>query len=325
MIPDFPNFKKLTIEDSGAIDAITSNFSTYSDYNFSSLWGWDISHEREVSMLNGNLVVKFTDYETGEPFLSFLGKTESLLTTQTLIDYSEAHGMGSSLRLVPEISIHDIHTRSIKCVKDEDNYDYLYLTARMQTLEGNQYKSKRKLRNRFMKENPDHEMKVCDISSPEVQEHIRAVTRAWRRHRAVDEDAQSITHETEAIENFFKLSEFRPVFAGIVYVKGKPTAFTIEEIVNEDTSIGHFWKTTVERPGEYEYLASKMGEYLLDKGVLYWNWEQDLGIQSLRWSKNSYRPSDFLRKFTVSRRLTVRQKMMLVCRKTLCKLMPSSH
>lgn len=323
MIPEFPQFKKLAVEDAGAIDEFTSRFPTYSDYNFSSLLGWDIDNEREVSTLNGNLVVKFTDYETGEPFLSFLGDTESLLTTEALLQYSESKGMGSTLRLVPEISIHTITSRGLKCIKDEDNYDYLYLTQRMATLEGNQYKSKRKLRNRFLKEYPSHELRICRLSDQQAQDDIRAITQAWRNHREIDNDAQSIEHETQAIENFFRMAAERSIFAGVVYVQNEPTAFTIEEIVNGNTSIGHFWKTTVERPGEYEFLASSMGEYLMGKGVVYWNWEQDLGVQTLRWSKSSYRPSDFLRKFTVSRRLSLSEKILLVCKKTLCRLFTS--
>jgi hypothetical protein len=46
-----------------------------------------------------------------------------------------------------------------------------------------------------------------------------------------------------------------------------------------------------------------MAAYLETREVTYWNWEQDLGIDSLRNSKSSYRPSDFLKKFTVTRKL----------------------
>jgi hypothetical protein len=95
----------------------------------------------------------------------------------------------------------------------------------------------------------------------------------------------------------------RDLFAGVLLVDGRPVAYTIEEIVNHILSIGHFWNTAENSKGEYEFLAYKMAAYLEMREVTYWNWEQDLDIDSLRNSKSSYRPSDFLKKFTVTRKI----------------------
>ena len=315
MIPEFPEFKKLSVEDGPTIDAITNKFPTYSDYNFSSLWGWDTRDQIAFSMLNGNLVVRFTDYETGEPFLSFIGQTEPGATAETLLAYSEAQGLGDCLRLVPEVSINALISSSLKCIPDEDNFDYVYLTKDIATLEGNRYSSKRKLRNRFIRENGNHEFKICDLSEADTQQAIRSIIELWGTRRDVDEDAQSIQHEVEAIENVFILAKNRPIFAGMVFLNDKPVAFTIEEVVNGNLSIGHFWKATSGVPGEYEFLASKTAQYLVDRGVFYWNWEQDLGIPSLRASKSSYRPSELLRKFTIRKRKNFLFRVMLGLRK----------
>ncbi|MFH1170731.1 MAG: hypothetical protein V1704_04200 [Candidatus Vogelbacteria bacterium] len=40
------------------------------------MWSWDVNGEMRISELNGNLVVRFNDYLTGEPFYSFLGDNE---------------------------------------------------------------------------------------------------------------------------------------------------------------------------------------------------------------------------------------------------------
>tara|TARA_R110000824_G_scaffold401771_1_gene615436 strand:- start:132643 stop:133602 length:960 start_codon:yes stop_codon:yes gene_type:complete len=319
MIPEFPEFKKLSIEDAPAVDAITTIYPTYSDYNFTSLWGWDTQDEVGLSSLNGNLVIRFTDYETGKPFLSFLGKQMVDETAEALLTHSENHGMGNTLRLIPEVVADVLTTDSLVCTADEANHDYVYITSKVAALEGNKYSSKRKLRNRFIRENQKHEFRVCDLSDPEVQKQVRGITTAWGARRNIDEDAQSIEHEIEAIENVFTLAESRPIFAGMVFVNGVPTAFTIEEIVNGSISIGHFWKAVGGFPGEYEFLASRTAEYLVQEGVTYWNWEQDLGIPSLRASKGSYRPSKYLKKFIVSRRKPTRTKLMLLLSKLMTK------
>lgn len=73
MIPKFPKFKHIELIDKEEIEKITQKFPPYSDFNFISMWSWDIKVEMIISKLNNNLVVRFTDYLTGYPFFSFLG------------------------------------------------------------------------------------------------------------------------------------------------------------------------------------------------------------------------------------------------------------
>ncbi|KND49212.1 MAG: hypothetical protein AB203_02330 [Parcubacteria bacterium C7867-008] len=302
MSPIFPEFKLVSVEDNEVIETHNRKFPYYSDYNFPSLVCWDIHKHREWSLLNDNLVVKFTDYETEEPFFSYLGMNDTLGTTRTLLDYSESIGLPAELRLMPEISIHDIHADDLEIIPDRDNFDYVYLTSRMATLEGNQYKSKRQAANFFKRNHPGWTFEVFPLGDIRVQEVIRSIALSWKSRRDIDPDDQSIEHEACAIENIFKLAEVRDLLVGVLFVDGVPTSFTIEEIVNQIFSMGHFWKTANRVDGEYEFLASKMAAYLDTKEVTYLNWEQDLGIQTLRASKSSYRPSDFLKKFIVTRR-----------------------
>lgn len=86
MIPEFPEFKKLELSDKKDIEQFTSKFPPYSDFNFVSMWSWDIKGEMRVSQLNDNLVVRFTDYLTGEPFYSFLGNNKVNDTAEKLLE-----------------------------------------------------------------------------------------------------------------------------------------------------------------------------------------------------------------------------------------------
>jgi hypothetical protein len=112
MIPAFPDFKKVEVTDREAVEAHTHKYEPYSDFNFISLWAWDTSGERMISELNGNLVVRFTDYSTNEPFLSFLGTNETEHTARTLIDYCKENGLPTTLKLMPEISVKNIRPRA---------------------------------------------------------------------------------------------------------------------------------------------------------------------------------------------------------------------
>ena len=89
MIPDFPSFKNIELTDKEDVDRFTLEHQPYSDFNFISMWSWDIKEKMRISQLNGNLVVLFTDYITGESFCSFLGTHNVNETTEILLNYLE--------------------------------------------------------------------------------------------------------------------------------------------------------------------------------------------------------------------------------------------
>jgi hypothetical protein len=73
MLPQFPNFKKLSIEDRPLIEAISKNFPEYSEYNFSCMFVWDVSDPVYFSILNNNLILKFTDFRSRSYYYSLIG------------------------------------------------------------------------------------------------------------------------------------------------------------------------------------------------------------------------------------------------------------
>src|SRR3989344_4097549 len=102
MIPEFPKFKKLELSDKDDVEKFTSKFPPYSDFNFYSMWGWDIHNNIKLSRLNDNLVVLFKDYISDDSFLSFIGSKKVIETTHQLISFSKKNYKKNFLKLVPE-------------------------------------------------------------------------------------------------------------------------------------------------------------------------------------------------------------------------------
>jgi len=48
MIPEFPQFKNLELTDKIDVEKFTSKFPPYSDFNFVSMWSWDIKGEMRM-------------------------------------------------------------------------------------------------------------------------------------------------------------------------------------------------------------------------------------------------------------------------------------
>ena len=300
MIPQFPKFKKVELSDREDVEAYTKKYQPYSDFNFISLWAWDFNKKRGISMLHDNLVIRFTDYSTQEIFFSFLGTNEVERTVQELLLHSKKIGVQQTLRLVPEIVINEIDIPQFKIARDFDNFDYIYLIPLLSKMQGKTYKSRRVPAEKFLREQPSARFEIRNLSDPIIQEGITSVIRSWEKKKNLERKECEVEHEDAAIKRLFEMSLSHDMTVGAIFVGDAMRAFTIEEIVPHKYSIGHFWKTSGICTGEYDFLAQKTAQYLEDKGIVYWNWEQDLGKENLRSSKRSYRPSDFLKKYQVS-------------------------
>ena len=77
-------------------------------------------------------------------------------------------------------------------------------------------------------------------------------------------------------------------------------AYSIYELLPNNYAIGHFEKALKGHAGLYDYLKHSTALDLRKQGVTHINYEQDLGIENLRYSKMLLHPETFLKKFTVS-------------------------
>lgn len=294
MIPDFPQFKALELSDRALIERFTAKFAPYSDFNFVSMWSWDTKGEMSVSILNGNLVVKFTDYLSGEPFFSFLGDNQIPETTQTLLEFSGSLHDVLELRLVPE-DVARFCTEFFSTEEDQDAFDYVYEVSHLADMDKwPQHTSGKKVR-RFLKENPSYEVKLFSINEAPKDECLN-LFKKWAEVRSMDPDELS---EFTAAERIFS-SGIDTLRVVSLYIKGELVGFTIFEIISKDYAVSHFAKADKDaHPSASDVLNWEEAKILNKSGVKYFNWEQDLGIIGLRKSKEKYGPVLRLKKFII--------------------------
>lgn len=301
MIPDFPRFKLLSLEDADAIATLSRALPPYSDYTFTSLWVWGGAQGRhEISVLHGNLVVRFTDYLTGEPFYSFLGVHDTLQTARSLLEFSAAMGLPAELHLIPESATEVLSAEHFSICEDQASSDYVYLASQLSELVGGPFKSKRAALRAFEAEHADRNFSLLSLREPRAQEIVRTITQAWTALKNADGVELGIARELEAIELTIELAAMREYKVGIVSTGGVPTSFSVEELTHGIWSVSHFSKTAERRRGENEYLTREIASRFAKQNVLHLNWQQDLGIETLRASKLSFRPSQMLKKLIVA-------------------------
>jgi len=292
-LPKFPNFKPLEILDKKIIEAITNKFPPYSDFNFLSLWSWNIQGETRISQLHGNLVVRFTDYLTGQPFYSFLGNNRINDTVNALFELSREEKIPQILKLIPEDSIKNLDKNRFKLEEDRDNFDYIYPIEKLKTYDGNKLRGRRNFCNRF-KNKYSAKVKIIEIPNQDV---ILSLFLLWAKNKGRTPD--EVKNEQEALKKCLLIKNNADIIIIGIFIKEELIAFSICDVLRPKYVILHFEKADERYEGIYSFLMQENAKIFSVNGFKYINFEQDLGIPGLRLSKKSFYPAFFLKKYTI--------------------------
>lgn len=300
MIAQFPHFKKITIEDKEEIEKLILKFPPYSDFNLVSMYSWNTNQDWEISKLNENLVVKFCDYVTGEPFYSFLGTNEVKNTIGLLLREAKKRGFISCLRLVPGYCLKDLELDDFEILPDLDNHDYIVSVEELVGLVGTQFWKKRNYINRFKREHPQTEVRELNLSDSDIQKAIEDIFFKWVKHsNKIEKECEN---ELLAIKRSFLLHDKANLVCLGVYSKEELIGFTIDEIVQNGYAMCHFEKGNINHKGIFEFIKHTTASHLRGKGITYLNMQQDLGILGLRKAKEQWNPVAYLKKYIIRKK-----------------------
>lgn len=297
MIPQFPQFKKIELTDINDVENFTSKFPPYSDFNFASMWSWDINGKMRLSVLYNNLVVLFTDYNSGNNFLSFIGKNNIPETISELIHFSKTNYKINYLKLVPEEVVDNILPSSFLIKTDRDSYDYVYSVAHLANMNNWTKGSYGKKIRKFIKSNNNYSINNLSIKEIQVEDY-KKIFKKWAQNKNIDNYFE--LNEYKAFNRFLEIKNDKIKFISI-YINANLAGFTAYEILSNDFAISHFAKADIEHFSMVTDLLNWEEAKLLNKeGIKYFNWEQDLGIPGLRFSKEKLKQSFFLKKIIVN-------------------------
>lgn len=300
MIPEFPNFKKLELSDKNEIEKFVSKFPPYSAFNFTNLFAWDIRDDRKISKLNGNLVVLFTDYDTKEPFLSFLGTNKCKDTALELLYFADKSKISPKLRFITEESIKQLQSTDLHIKEDRDNFDYIFSTLKLSKLQGIKFKTHRHLARRFSQKYPDAIFQLKNLNDLLIQEKIHHVLRQWENGKKIQNKTYDLRFEEKALNRLLESVASHKLILSCIFLRDIMIGFSIDEILSNQNAMSHFIKANNSFRGIYEFLNKELAKYLKTQDVELWNWQQDLNITNLRKTKLGYRPVAFLKRYLVS-------------------------
>ena len=168
---------------------------------------------------------------------------------------------------------------------DRNNADYIYNAADLASFSGKRYHGKKNHVNEFKRSFPDWRYEpITDENTPACIE----MAKAWCAENGCCGDrskAAELCVLVKALQNRRALS----LHGGYLLAEGRIVALALGERCG-DMLIEHFEKAFADVPGAYPMICQ---QFALNEagGAAYVNREEDMGVEGLRQSKESYRPA----------------------------------
>jgi len=129
-------------------------------------------------------------------------------------------------------------------------------------------------------------------------DELRCIFKKWASSRGVNYRS---LHEFIAFDRLLETCD-ENISVTRIAINGIQVGFIITEMLNQEDAICHFYKADFSYKGLYEALLWEAAKMLNDRGIQYLNFEQDLGIDTLRQSKEKYKQHSFFKKYIVERK-----------------------
>ncbi len=291
-------FKTVTLCDKKWVDEIVmSEDSPSADYNFGNIYIWD-KHYRQLVCRFGERMLTKLRYDGNPTFVFPIGTGPLRPAVEALREFAVLKDYPLCLRGITEKhrqQLEEEYPGRFDYKEDTDCGDYIYRAERLSTYSGKALHGKKNHCNRFEAENDWDFVPMTRELIPGCLDMLDL----WSEENAQRLD-KSIAYEHDAIIRAFAAYEQLGLEGGVLRISGKIVGFTVGEFACRNTFDVHFEKAESSINGAYPMVCRELARMLMAKypQLEYMNREDDMGFESLRQSKLSYKPEYLLKKYT---------------------------
>ena len=289
ILPRFPEFKPLGLEDLDLVTAaLVRHPADVCELTFANMFIWREVEKPKLTSIHGNLCVLCAPPAEPPYFLQPIGAERIPETVDLCL--SAAPRLS---RVAADFALR--HCGSFQCRPDRDNFDYVYESAGLISLQGKKFDGKRNHIRRFERAHAYEYQRMAPAHLTACQELLDD----WLTVKAANDSPAAGPWRPVIREACAHLDRLGLV-GGILETEGRVIAFSIGGQLNRDTAVIHI---EIVHPG-YDGLNQLINrEFIRHEWAdfRFINREQDCGIPGLRRAKMSYSPHHLVEKFDITR------------------------
>ncbi len=291
---DVYRFKTIKRDDLDRLKKHYLNFEPYSDFNVVSMWGYMVPGAKYMQ-LGDAIAYELNDYNKSTKYHTLLGNKDAIKLAEVLAKKNNGH---LKLSCVPQHTVKMLSSwEALTDVNEDiDNHDYVFATDEIANLATVGSKEKKKSLRKLLAKHPNLKSMVIVHSDQKNRNKIYRLFRKW----AAENDAMNWDREFKALKRELKIPGYKIVVIG-AYDKNKLIGFTVNEIEENGYYQGHFGKASYKYPSLGLFLEVETAKIIKEKfGCKYMNLQQDMGIEGIRYYKQSLQPLFKLKKYNIA-------------------------
>lgn len=291
-------FKPVTLADKPWVDEIVfSEGSPSADYNFGNIYIWD-KHYRQLICRFGDRMLTKLRYDGKPAFVFPIGKGPLAPAIEALREFAAFKGYPFCLRGITEkhrALLEGEYPGAFEFTEDTGCADYIYSAEKLATYSGKALHGKKNHCNRFEAE---HDWRFVPLTRELIPACMDMLV-VWSEENS-DRLDKSIAYEHDAIVRAFAALEKLKLEGGVLCSGDKILGFSLGELSCANTFDVHFEKAEISVNGAYPMVCRELTRLVRSRHpeLEYINREDDMGLDSLRQSKLSYKPEFLLKKYT---------------------------
>ncbi len=290
-------FSDITINDKELINPyLQIDGQIMSDRCFASLIIWSKKYCLKKCIKNGFLFIcSFKNYQKGELcYYMPLGNGSINDAIKEIIADMAERRVTALVAIITEERAEEFRNfgdAKLTIYEEPADFDYVYLSEKMITLAGKKLHSKRNFINRFCKL---YNWEYKDISISDKDDILSFLQKQFTAEQTQNE--RGYNYEKAAITTALDNMDVLDICGGILKVNGEIAAFTIASKQNENVMDILIEKADRKYIGAYPMIFNQFAKRQCS-AYKYINREEDLGLEGLRTSKESYYPEFLTKKY----------------------------
>lgn len=270
------------------------------EYSFANLYLWG---NQRMAALHDHIVL-FSQFGGRSVYPYPIGNGDKKKVLDAIIDDSEKRQIPlwiTGMSAIEKETLEELYPGIFQFQYDAGTFDYVYDIDNLADLKGRKYQSKRNHCNRFRGNFPSY---IVEQINENNMTRVRQMVEKWYAVRLQENPEGDYQMEQTAITKAFcHYNELN--MEGLVLLDGDEVlAVTMGSRMLTDTFDVHFEKARHDIDGAYAVINCEFARYIRSKypQIRFLNREEDMGLEGLRKSKESYHPHHRVEKYRACRK-----------------------